>query len=55
MNYEVPQAMLDRLDNSFMYHAPFGDQASRYEIIRSIGHSFSARIAQLTPPSGNNP
>lgn len=49
--YDITNDMVKRLDNSFKYHAPFGDQAERYERIRSAGLDLVTIICGLTPPS----
>ena len=40
-----------RIDNAFTYHPPKGDQAERYELLRSAGRSFAALILGYTPRS----
>lgn len=49
--YKIDEAMRARLNNSFSYHAPFGDQAGRYEAIRSAGLNFANYINERTPAS----
>ena len=39
------------MDNRFTYHAPKGDQAQRYENIRSKGKQFAELVCGLTPES----
>ena len=39
------------LDNVFTYHAPFGNQAPRYERLRAAGKEFAQVIQGLTPAS----
>lgn len=39
------------LQNRFTYHAPKGDQATRYELIRDRAHDFAAFINDNTPDS----
>lgn len=51
IRYVIDEAMKARLNNSFSYHAPFGDQAGRYEAIRSAGLNFAYDIIERTPAS----
>jgi hypothetical protein len=39
------------LENRFTYHAPKGDQATRYEQIRDAGHDLAGIIDQRCPDS----
>ena len=39
------------LANRFTYHAPKGDQATRYETIRDRAHDYAATINELAPDS----
>ena len=39
------------LDNIFMYHSPKGDQAGRYEALRSQAKWFAYGIAAMCPES----
>lgn len=39
------------LQNRFTYHAPKGDQALRYEMIRDRAHRFAAFINEKCPDS----
>ena len=41
----------DQLKNLFSYHAPFGDQAKRYELIRAAGLILAQTIQELAPES----
>lgn len=40
-----------RIDNNFTYHAPLGDQASRYELLRERAKALAKLIMSLTPKS----
>lgn len=40
-----------RFENAFIYHAPKGDQAERYEKLRAKGKEFAELIADLCPMS----
>lgn len=51
MVYDIPDEMLDRIENNFTYHAPNGDSAKRYEEIREAGRQFALLIAGYTPIS----
>ena len=41
------------LENWFTYHAPEGDQAKRYENIRTAGLMMARVIVASTPPSAD--
>lgn len=41
----------EHLKNRFTYHAPFGDQAARYGMIRAKALEFAILIRDLTPCS----
>lgn len=41
----------EQLANRFTYHAPKGDQALRYELIRDQAHNLAAFIVDKTPVS----
>lgn len=41
----------EHLESDFIYHAPFGDQAKRYEAIRDAGGILAAVMLALCPPS----
>lgn len=43
------KALADRIENDFTYHAPIGDQATRYTRIRGEAKSFALTIASLCP------
>lgn len=51
-SFKVSQEMLDRLDNTFVYHGAGPDQAKRYEFMRAgVLGLFASVIVTLTPPS----
>lgn len=50
-SFKVSQEMLDRLDNTFVYHGAGPDQAKRYEFMRARARAFAQVIVTLTPPS----
>ena len=39
------------LNNNFTYHPPFGDQVSRYQVIRDAAKKFAELILSDTPDS----
>ena len=41
----------DRIDNDFVYHAPFGDQAERYGTMREAARQLAHHVAANTPAS----
>jgi hypothetical protein len=49
--YIVPPAMLARLENEGTYHAPIGDQESRYEQISEFALQFKLFVVENTPAS----
>lgn len=50
-HYPISEDMRNKLANSFSYHAPFGDQAMRYEEIRDEARVFAEFCVQRTPGS----
>jgi len=51
VTYVIDQAMLERLKNTFTYHAPREGQPERYQQIRQEGFLFASIICAETPPS----
>ena len=49
--YTPDSKMLERLSNTFTYHAPKEGQPERYERIRKAAHEFALLIVTNTPPS----
>jgi hypothetical protein len=41
----------EKIHNWFMYHAPKGDQAGRYEDIRTVGRELARAMLQHCPES----
>jgi hypothetical protein len=39
------------LENRFSYHAPTGNQAEKYELIRSKAHQFAIDLVDFCPES----
>ena len=50
-HYELDQETRDRIERIFTYHAPYGDQAKRYEEIRAQARKLAYFILGRTPPS----
>ena len=50
-HYMLTGEMAMRIDNTFRYHAPKGDQALRYERIREYAHDFAIVLCGFCPPS----
>ena len=48
---KITPEMEARLKRDFTYHAPKGDQARRYEVMRFYAREFARMIVTLTPPS----
>ena len=52
---KTPRLLTDmeekRLNTAFTYHAPKGDQAERYGLLRDAGKSFAGLIMGYTPAS----
>jgi hypothetical protein len=49
--YQLPLDTIESLENKFTYHAPFGDQATRYEKIRDSCKQLAYTVVELTPSS----
>lgn len=49
--YPLTDAMRERLDNDYQYHAPMGDQQERYILLRNEGKHLAIAIVQNTPVS----
>lgn len=47
----MPQINDDTINHVFTYHAPKGDQASRYTAIREAGRRLALEILAMTPES----
>ena len=43
--------LIERIENDFVYHAPFGDQAVRYENIRNAAKKLAKYFAASCPES----
>lgn len=51
MSYVGSDRVMAQIERTFTYHAPQGDQAGRYEAIRSRAREFAAFLATVTPES----
>ena len=51
MLYEVNDETKKRIDNNFTYHAPHGDQADRYGILRGKAMGMAYELVTFCPPS----
>lgn len=51
MTYTLTDDRMKTLDNNFIYHAPKGDQAERYQRLRELGKALAEEACRLTPPS----
>lgn len=51
LKYVPGEQVVERLNNDFTYHRPFGDQAERYEEIRLQGKMIAIILVSLCPPS----
>lgn len=49
--YEIHPELMNAIQARFSYHPPHGDQARRYEELRTAAKEFALLIATLTPPS----
>jgi len=47
----IKQLLSDRIENDFSYHAPQGDQVTRYNKLRYKAKEFALLIAEITPYS----
>lgn len=43
--------IINRINNDFTYHAPFGDQVDRYAALREAGRHLAIKIVETTPVS----
>ena len=43
--------IINRINNDFTYHAPFGDQVDRYADLREAGRQLAIKIVESTPVS----
>lgn len=48
---QTKEELITRINNDFVYHAPFGDQVARYAAIREYGRQMAIQIVQDTPVS----
>lgn len=48
--YPTPQDVVNRIEDTFTYHSPVGDQAQRYVLLREKAKEFAYLIVGLSPP-----
>ncbi len=48
--YPVSQETLDRIEKTFTYHSPKGDQPERYVALRSKAKELATLVVSLVPP-----
>jgi len=48
--YPVTDAIRERIENSFTYHPPKGDQTDRYSALRATAKALAYEIVGKTPP-----
>jgi hypothetical protein len=53
MPRELTAEEREKLNNTFSYHKPEGDQPQRYEQIREAGKFFAEVVILNTPPSAD--
>jgi len=51
MEYNMTDQELEKLENSYTYHAPKDDQADRYVILRDEAHQLAIKIMESCPNS----
>lgn len=51
VQYEISEADKARLDKDFTHHAPHGNQAERYQIIRNSARLTAEDLIGQCPPS----
>lgn len=49
--YDIKPEMRERLNNTYKYHSPTGDQPKRYEEIRQAGKFLAETIVKNSPVS----
>jgi hypothetical protein len=49
--YEIVPRVRQQLESVFTYHAPRGDQSTRYVALREAAKALAFSIAESTPPS----
>jgi hypothetical protein len=45
------ELIIERINNDFVYHAPFGDQVARYASLREAARELAIKIVNDTPIS----
>ena len=52
LNKYVPsEEEYQKVEDMFTYHPPFGDQAERYGVIRTLGKELAHKMVALAPAS----
>ena len=51
MRYELKDETIKKLENSYTYHPPVGDQPERYVLIRNKAKELALTILECTPYS----
>lgn len=49
--YEISEEDINKIENRFTYHEPFGTQKIRYETIRAEAKKFAIMLQSLCPKS----
>lgn len=49
--YSITTEDLAKVENTFMYHTPKGDQTDRYFILRADAKALALLVLRLCPPS----
>ena len=50
MTYKIDEKTQADIDNRFTYHAPKGDQVTRYAMLRDGGKTLAELICKTVPP-----
>ena len=48
---QTKEDLIKRINNDFVYHAPYGDQLERYAALREAGRLLAIKIVESTPIS----
>lgn len=49
MKTELTEDQIKYLEKTFVYHAPFGDQVGRYQLLRDTAKAFAFQILTEVP------
>lgn len=47
--YPITDGMMERLNNSFTYHAPKNDQPERYNLLRNLAKELAVELLKNIP------